>query len=386
MNSGLPNLLPTRLARGLTQAQVAKAAGITRLAYARIENGDAEPKVNTLLKIAEALDVRLEDLLVQVPIPKAVRFRAQKRLVSRDHVLIDVARWLSDYSFLEAELNASVDLDYAFEHLAARLAKMKPGQERALQAAEEARELLDLSEDEPIRDICGLLESAGIRIYPMVLASQGFFGLSIAPHDGGPAIVVNVHNRISVERWIFSAAHELGHLLMHLDAYDVNQTQEDEAQEHEADVFASFFLMPERVFEREWEDTSGLAFVDRVLKVKRMFRVSYQTVLYRLATTTSLADGVWAKFQAGYRQRTGRTLSKYDEPIPLNAQVFRASLAEALGSREPEKLSQKDFVPERLARLVRMAFEKGSISLSRAAEILRLDLDTMRERAASWAE
>jgi hypothetical protein len=32
--------------------------------------------------------------------------------------------------------------------------------------------------------------------------------------DGGPAVVVNVWGRLSVERWIFTAAHELGHLMI----------------------------------------------------------------------------------------------------------------------------------------------------------------------------
>jgi len=35
-----------------------------------------------------------------------------------------------------------------------------------------------------------------------------------------------VWERLSVERWIFTAAHELGHLLLHLDAYDVSKTDD----------------------------------------------------------------------------------------------------------------------------------------------------------------
>jgi hypothetical protein len=43
--------------------------------------------------------------------------------------------------------------------------------------------------------------------------------------------------------------------------------------------------MPKEVFEQEWAETQGLAFVDRVLKVKRIFRVTYRTVLHRLSET-----------------------------------------------------------------------------------------------------
>ncbi|ADG07796.1 protein of unknown function DUF955 [Kyrpidia tusciae DSM 2912] len=65
-----------------------------------------------------------------------------------------------------------------------------------------------------------------------------------AQEDGGPAIVVNTWDRISVERRIFSAAHELGHLLLHLSVYRVEEESEVKAQENEANLFASHFLMP----------------------------------------------------------------------------------------------------------------------------------------------
>jgi Zn-dependent peptidase ImmA (M78 family) len=99
-------------------------------------------------------------------------------------------------------------------------------------------------------------------------------------------VVVNVWERLSVERWIFTAAHELGHLLLHLDAYDVNQADEDPAQEKEADAFASHFLMPAELFTRELEDARGLPLVKLVLKLKRVFRVSWKLVLYRIASQT----------------------------------------------------------------------------------------------------
>lgn len=67
--------------------------------------------------------------------------------------------------------------------------------------------------------------------------------------------MVNVWDRISVERWIFTGAHEFGHLLLHPDSYDVTETVENEAEEQEANVFASCFLMPRPVFEGEWRDT-----------------------------------------------------------------------------------------------------------------------------------
>jgi Zn-dependent peptidase ImmA (M78 family) len=95
---------------------------------------------------------------------------------------------------------------------------------------------------------------------------------------------VNTWDRISVERWIFTAAHELGHLLLHLDAYQVDKLEEDVGEEKEADIFAAHFLMPDHVFKKELAEASGLSWYDRVFKLKRLFRVSYRSVLYRIAS------------------------------------------------------------------------------------------------------
>ncbi len=45
-----------RLARGLTQEQVAKLAGVDRTTITKIENGTLRPSVKTAQKIAQVLD------------------------------------------------------------------------------------------------------------------------------------------------------------------------------------------------------------------------------------------------------------------------------------------------------------------------------------------
>jgi len=373
------NLRRIREAKGLSQSQVADLAGISRIAYRNIENGNSTPKVSTLQSIASGVDVKLQDLFVPVRTLKRVRFRASKKMNSRDNVLTEVARWLDDFNYLEELLNDSNE--YLFRALAKKLYSMPGGVDKAKYAAREARKKLKLNENDPIRDIAGLLESCGIKVYPLSLASDGFFGLSVAEEDGGPAIIVNVWERISVERRIFSAAHELGHLLLHLDAYDADESAEDDAQETEANVFASHFLMPEEAFNSEWRDTRGLPLVDRVHKVKRIYQVSYKTVLYRLSE--SYGNSIWGKYQSAYKLRTGKTLSITDEPEALSPDKFQQS-PEALRSQEPDSLSPSHFMEDRLSRLVRNAIEKDKITMSRGAEILRLDLESMRNMISSW--
>jgi Zn-dependent peptidase ImmA (M78 family)/DNA-binding XRE family transcriptional regulator len=354
------NLRRARVARGLSQGDLADRAALSRVAYRNIETGAARPRVDTLLRIATTLDVRLEDLLAPVRILKNVRFRASKKMSTREDVVARVARWLDDYRELEELLGQS--LRFEFEPIAKRLARVKPGPERAVRAAAEARGALDLAAHDAIRDVCGLLEDHGVKLYPLDLASVGFFGLSVSSDEGGPAIVVNVWDRVTVERWIFTAAHELGHLLLHLGAYDVARAAEDRNEEREADVFASHFLMPQEIFQSEWEQARGLPLVERVFKVKRIFKVSWRTVLYRAFPDDK---DVFRRFPNAYRSLTGKPLGPRDEPL---------------------RLSSAEFATDRRDRLVRAALEQAQISLSRAAEILGISIAKMRERQASWAD
>ena len=245
-----------------------------------------------------------------------------------------------------------------------------------------------LDEREPVHDICGQLEARGVKVWSVAVPNDAFMGLSVGAQEvGGPAVVVNTWERLPVETWIFSAAHELGHLLMHLGAYDVHQVAEDNKEEAQANQFASHFLMPDGAFRREWEETAGLALVERVLKIKRIFRVSWRTVLYRVAGALPAGEraGVWARrFNLEYNRRSGHTLLKHDEPGGIDAEVYHSVYGERPVGREPSGMDVCDFKEDRMARLVRRALESGTISLSRAAEILGLPLEDMRERTASW--
>ena len=375
------NLLQLRQQRGLSQAAVANKACLSLPAYRNIEMGRAAPKAETIQRLAKALDVCLRELLAPNEALRAVRFRALKQMKRRGPILSDVKRWLTHFNELEDLLDDHTL--YAFDPLATELSRDEPGA-KAVIAAHKARHMLGLDADEPIRDICGLLESGGVKIYPIKLASEDFFGLSVAPQGGGPAIVVNTYDRISVERWIFSAAHEFGHLLLHLDSFDADAAEEINAQEAEANVFASHFLMPQAAFKKEWQETYGLPLVVRVLKLKRIFRVSYRTVLYRLIECEEYSGTLWRDFQSAYRRLHGKTLLKSDEPEALSADNFLASAPEFRHAQEPAQLDPYDFVENRLWRLVRKGVESGRISLSYGAEVLGLRLNQMRQIVAAW--
>ena len=57
------NVRKLREARGLTQQQMAKLAGVPRPTWANLESGQANPTLAVLARVADALQVRLEELI-----------------------------------------------------------------------------------------------------------------------------------------------------------------------------------------------------------------------------------------------------------------------------------------------------------------------------------
>ncbi len=123
--------------------------------------------------------------------------------------------------------------------------------------------------------------------------------------------------------------------------------------------------MPQKGFDRKWDETYCLDFLDRVFKVKRIFRVSYKTVIFRLIDKGHLEKDIWPKINTSLRNKCKIRISQ---------------------DYEPDKLEKSDFKTDWLERLVRIAFEKNMITKSRASEILGISLQEMRSRTESWAE
>src|SRR5208337_3225724 len=198
---------------------------------------------DTLHKLADALGVNIKEFFMDIPEPKSVRFRMSKtteqKKKAREYAIIKIAVWLNEYNFLENELENKIK--YKLSHI-------KEG--NPVKLAVKIRKELSLDPGEPIRDIYEVINTAGIKLHLSQIPVADFFGLSIGEEDGGPAISVNVSKGISLERQIFTVAHEMAHLILHKDSYRSELFEDDEKEETEANLFASHFLIPEDEFAR----------------------------------------------------------------------------------------------------------------------------------------
>lgn len=357
----------------LSIPQLAKECGLGTATLSNILNEKSSPNSSTLIKISTALGVSFSDLLAETPTLKTLRFRTNHKLTAREtaereQLQIDSAIWLKNYVNLE-ELTQN-QIEYKFEQITT---------ENPIEAAKEIRKIYNIREEEPIYDILSLVEDAGIKLYLHDFNFQKTFGLSVNKEDGGPAIIVNNNESISVERKIFTIAHELGHLILHRNSFDGKVSEENEIEEKQANDFAAELLMPEKAFEKQWELHSGISWVEAVLQIKQYFRVSYKTVLSRLNSLIGdrFTPGfLYAEFSRLYRLKYHHDLKNHYEPNSIS------ELAPA--KDEPKKISCFNFTEERFERLVRLAYEQEKITISRAAEMLSLSAESMRERIAEW--
>jgi transcriptional regulator with XRE-family HTH domain len=88
------NIQQLREARGQSQQQIAGLAGIPRATWANLESGAANPTLAVLVKVAQALQVRLEELIE--PPRRAGRLYPASSLPSRRRGAVTVRKLLPE--------------------------------------------------------------------------------------------------------------------------------------------------------------------------------------------------------------------------------------------------------------------------------------------------
>ncbi|MDB5875658.1 MAG: hypothetical protein JWQ07_5100 [Ramlibacter sp.] len=131
--------------------------------------------------------------------------------------------------------------------------------------------------DGPIRDLTALIESAGVLVVPCDFSSRLFDATSLRLSDMPPLIFINAS--LPGDRWRYTLAHELAHLVMH--------TVPHERMEEEADTFAAELLTPAeeikpQLLQVKLTRNYDSPYVLRDLaKLKLFWRVSFQMLIYR---------------------------------------------------------------------------------------------------------
>jgi Zn-dependent peptidase ImmA (M78 family)/transcriptional regulator with XRE-family HTH domain len=346
------NMTRYRKALRLSQERLAEMAGVTRQSINNYEKGKTLPDSKTLSSLAYVLGVSLDDLLrPEGEDQLQFRFRARESFGKSPQFVAQVHNLLATYTQLEQAVGLH---PYAPESTPCD--KVEGNEKYIQEIASQFRHRIGLG-DAPIANLFEAVEGVGLKVLRYPIAAEKFFGLGACSANSGAFILIN--SNVTIERQIFTLAHEIGHLIFHRGEYqdtlkEEGTKEEEKPREEVANYFAGHLL----VCQPEFEDAYR-RFNKDILKLKIHFRVSYQTILRRLADMKLIDYGKEiAKIRTIYKNRHGVPLNNTMELEPyLNSQEF------------PENV--------RFNNLVWQALEAEEITETTAAELLNLKLEDL---------
>lgn len=280
--------LARRLA-GMQRTTLARDVGVTPAAVTQFEKGQTKPTLPVLAALSQALDVPPEFFRAGSPVQPLPAAGAHFRSLRSTSALE------REKSLAFAEL-AVVVLDAVERHvelpdvdLPALSVPPELDHDDVVRLAKEARAAMGLGLG-PVPNVIRLLEAHGVAV---VLLDDATRRVDAFSHQGtGRPLVVLNPLKGDKARSRFDAAHELGHLLMHLDTEPGSRLVEDQAH-----AFAAEFLtpaaeigpaLPRRLdwsalhdLKRRW-GVSLKALVVRSYKLERIGETTYQRALRQL--------------------------------------------------------------------------------------------------------
>lgn len=244
---------------GLTQEQAADLLGVRRPAISEIEAGKRAVESTELFRLAEIYGVSFRALVRGEEAPEekvaAALFRAGDEVAgaARRRELMRLTRVCRTVTELERELGQLRAQRPIPSYTRPRaLTSKSTAYAHGGEAAIEERERLRLGLA-PIRDVWGVLESAGFHIVPLSLGNEtDLDGLLVRTGDSDVCAGVNVSKWVF--RQIFTAVHEYAHAVLDGDVTAEacsmeprrwsRLSHEHRFRETRANQFAAVFLAP----------------------------------------------------------------------------------------------------------------------------------------------
>ncbi len=345
-----------REAAGLSLRDLEAVIGneVSAQAIGKYERDEMMPGSTVLLALAKALKVTPEFLLSTREIElSGVDFRKAPEAGAKEEKAVGAVVLDHVERYLELEdlmpdmgptwLNFD-DVEFRIDHI-----------EAAERAADHLRCKWELGID-PIPNFAELLEERGVKVIALELPSNVSGSkayVKVSDQRKIPIVVVNQgHNG---ERQRFTMAHELAHIVLHTVGLS------DKDQEKAADRFAGAFLMAKEMLMKLLGGHRTAISLGELVELKKIFKVSVACIVVRCSQIGAISKAAYGRL-FGHIKSMG-----WNE----------------LGSDEPGKLEPE--LPQRMERLCLRAVSEGAVSLSKAAELLKVSVRDLDRRLAMGA-
>lgn len=284
-----------REARELTQLELAQKSGITQAFISKLEHGlNTQPGEEALERISRALSFPEAFFFQQEKVVGLPHFHFRKRAklgakpLARIGAMINIRRQhivklLRSYDAQIAKPIPQIDLDEAGitpEKVAERL--------RAYWMVPRG----------PIKSVIEIIEEAGGIVILARFGTNLLDGLSFRVEGMPPVFFMN--KDVPGDRFRFSLAHELGHMVMH------SMPDDDAKMEQEAHRFAAAFLMPAP----EIKPYLANAKISDLGRVKAYWKVSIKSLIKRAYDLKTITDYQYKSMNIQYNK-----IFKGEEPV-----------------------------------------------------------------------
>ncbi|MGG5318781.1 helix-turn-helix domain-containing protein [Enterococcus sp. AZ072] len=311
--------------KGLSRKDLAELVNVSEQAIWQYENQYTVPKFEIVNEFKRIFSVKPQ-FFYSKPFTKNIStiehiaYRAEDR-ESRKKAKMETT-YLDFVSHFIFEFEFSVDVPqrsiYSLREASEKLyyngdSKVTDKKSILQHLAENARSTLDIQNN---RDLLYKLEMSGISILEKNMGSH-IDAYSTWTKEERPFIILGNIKKSSVRR-NFDLAHELGHLLMHR-LIDMDSLSKDEHKviEKEANDFASYFLIPEEEFVKDFKQIKKKSNPYSYVEMKMKYMVSIIALEYRAYKLGLLSYEENRYFYASLNKYKMRQKEPLDEDIPV---------------------------------------------------------------------
>lgn len=270
-------IILARESRSMTQCELAKNTDnhVSQATLSKIEQGLKEVSDDVIKEIAKATNYPIEFFYEEHSVypPHMVYHRKRKSLTKSIQMKIDAE---TNVRLLHLrKLLSSIDIPELKLPLFDSENRVDPKM-----AAIHARSFFQCPKG-PIQNIVNLIEKAGIVVIQSDFGTSKIDGFTMHLNNLPPTIFIN--KDLTGDRQRFTLCHELGHLLLHINRPFLI---EDIEADHEADLFASEFLMPENEIKSYLYDLT----IPKLANLKRFWKVSMAAILMRAKIVNTMSE------------------------------------------------------------------------------------------------
>jgi Zn-dependent peptidase ImmA (M78 family)/DNA-binding XRE family transcriptional regulator len=307
-------LILARESRELTQVELASKTSLPQAIISRLEGGIMQPSQHHVAAIAERLQYPTELFYQEDRIfgfNASVFFHRKRadmpaKTLRRIQSFLNMTRMRVGRLMLAATIDSDVEL--------IRMPVEEHGSPERI--AQQVRALLRLPSG-PIKDLTAALEDAGVIIVNHKFGSSRTDAVSEWVTGHPPLILMNADEGIGGDRYRWTLAHELAHLVLH--------KLPSETMEEEANRFAAEFLLPAAEIKYHLRNVR----LANLALLKSIWKVSMGALLERARQLKTITATQYRYMRINFGKLHYNTREPAELDIPLEKPALLSQLVHA---------------------------------------------------------